>query len=202
MPCGIRGKSPALRSYVRLCVRAHVHTYAHTDCVWSYILCCRKQEGTCCTCLANENPGPEEEAPKRKWLAECGFQTLTDFLLSTIYSSLRVDLFSSFFDHFTPYTVVHILQATLHSANLVARLSPVRTTRLKSMVVFGSVVPQSCPLTCLLHRWGRSPLHETPRCVFGNRGMTCKWIGRSGTHGVDGLLLIILFLTLFFCSYW
>lgn len=73
-----------------------------------------------------------------------------------------------------------------------------RVTRLKSMVVFGPVVPQSCPLTCLLHRWGRSLLHETPRCVFGNRGMTCKWAARSGAHGVDGPSLIRLFLTSFY----
>lgn len=53
-----------------------------------------------------------------------------------------------------------------------------RSTRLKSMVVYCTVLLPSCPPTCPLRPWGRSRLHGAPSrasgCAFGNRGMSCK----------------------------
>lgn len=50
---------------------------------------------------------------------------------------------------------------------------------IKSMVVYRSVQPLSCPPPCPLPQWGESRLRgaqsQVPGCVFGSRGASCKW---------------------------
>lgn len=138
--------------------------------------------------------------PSRKWLADCGFLTMIDFLTSVLVFPFTFALLSSIVPLLDLYFygINPILQTTLHWAHSGGCPSSVAPHGWK---IWWFIVPW-CHSHVLLHVYfigEEKVLCATLQDVYsGTKG----WhVSETGAHGADDLLWILLFLTLILFTY-